>query len=60
MPDASVVTLAVVAPSFHGDFDPSIEGVKPITREGPAIPTEHEKAIRAAARREGVTLKVTR
>lgn len=53
----STVTLAVVAPSFHGDFDPSIEGVDPITREGTSVPAQLEKAVRAAARRVGVSLK---
>lgn len=57
MPDASVVTLAVVAPSFHGDFDPSIEGVAPITRDGTEVPAEHVKAVKAAARENGVTVK---
>jgi len=38
-------------------FNPSIEGVDPITRDGTLVPAEHEEAIRKLARKYGVRIQ---
>ncbi len=51
------VTLAVAPHEPTDVFDPSIEGVDPITRIGTPVPVDLEKAVRKAARENGVSLR---
>ncbi len=50
------VTLRV-APGETDVFDPSIEGVDPITKAGTPVPADKEKAVRKVAREYRVTLQ---
>ncbi len=54
------VTLAVVKPHYHGDFDPSIQGVDPISREGTPVPSDKVNEVRKAARQNGIAIKTVR
>jgi hypothetical protein len=53
------VTLAI-ASGETDVFDPSIEGVDPITRAGTRLPKKLEKAVRARAREYGISLHKVR
>ena len=41
----------------HESFDPLVEGVAPITREGTDVPAGKEAAVREAARRTGISVR---
>lgn len=49
------VRLAVVYP--QDVFDPSIEGVDPITRDGTLVPADQESNIRSLAGQYGVKIR---
>lgn len=51
----STITLACRFPCDV--FDPSIEGVDPITQVGTPVPADKEKEIRAAAKANGVSIR---
>lgn len=52
------VKLAIAPSSWQTDyFDPSVEGVEPISQAGTDVPAAKEDAVRDAAKRSGVSLK---
>lgn len=54
--DKKTVTFKVA--DFRVDsFDPSVEGVEPITPEGTAVPAGKAKAVLESAERAGVELE---
>lgn len=53
----STVTLAIAAHDQTAVFDPSLEGVDPITKAGTSIPATQEKAVRRLARQNGVSIR---
>ena len=54
------VTLALARASATDVFDPSIEGVDPITRSGTPVSADLVKQVRGKARENGVRLRVVR
>lgn len=60
MPKDSGVRLRVEAPYYQDEYDPSIEGVEPVTREGTLVQGDHVKTVIQSAADHGVTLAVVR
>lgn len=56
MAEAKKVRLAVTGLGTDV-FEPSVEGVEPITREGTDVPEKKEQEVRNKARDEGVSLR---
>jgi len=56
MAEEKTVKLAVNSWQ-HYAFDPSIEGVEVITREGTVVPTDKEQEVREKARKAGISLR---
>jgi hypothetical protein len=56
-PSNDSTTLAVTAPAEVDAFDPSIEGVEPVTRAGTLTASEHADEIIASAAENGVTIE---
>lgn len=54
-PMAQTVTLACDSPCSV--FDPSIEGIQPITQDGTTIPKAKAKTVRARAKANGVQIR---
>lgn len=54
------VTLALTRASATDVFDPSVEGVEPITDSGTPVSADLVKAVRKKARENGVRLRVVR
>lgn len=54
MPSPTNVTLYIAAPFGTASFDPSIEGVDPITASGTVVPASAVKAVKASARQHGI------
>lgn len=52
----ATVTLVLAAPSYVHAFDPRIDGVAPITREGVEVGSTEVEAIEQAAAVSGITL----